>query len=52
MNIKVFNIIWRINEARHKSWHETCTCKYRLNVSVCNNSNIGIMINADVNAKN
>ena len=27
----------RTNEARHVGWHETCKCKYRLDVSVCNN---------------
>ena len=29
----------RINETRHVSWHETCTYKCRLDVSVCNNKN-------------
>ena len=37
MNIKVFNLISRTNEARHVSCHETCTCKCRLDPSVCNN---------------
>ena len=37
MNIKVFNLISRINEAMHVSWHETCTCKCRLDASICNN---------------
>ena len=36
INIKVFNLMSRINETRYASWHETCTCKWRLNVSVCN----------------
>ena len=36
MNIKVFNLMSRINEARHTSWHETSTCKCRLDTSVCN----------------
>ena len=27
MNIKVFNLILRINETIHASWHETCACK-------------------------
>ena len=26
----------RINEKRHISRHETCTCKFRLDVSICN----------------
>ena len=37
MNIKVFNQISRTNETRDVSWHETCKCKCRLDVSVCNN---------------
>ena len=36
MNIKVFNLMSRINETRHVSWHETCTRKCRLDASVCN----------------
>ena len=36
MNIKVFNPMSRTNETRHVSWHETCTCKCRLDASVCN----------------
>ena len=27
----------RIKETRHISWHETCTCKCRLDVNVCIN---------------
>ena len=27
----------RTNETRYIGWHETCRCKCRLNVSVCNN---------------
>ena len=52
MNIKLFNLMSKINETRRLSWHETCTCKSRLNPSVCYNKQCGIMINADVNAKN
>ena len=37
INIKVFNLMSRINETRHIEWHETCKCKYRLDASVCNN---------------
>ena len=36
MNIKVFNLMPRINETRHVSWHETCTCKCRLGAIVWN----------------
>ena len=27
----------RTNETRHTKWHEACTCKCRLDSSVCNN---------------
>ena len=37
LNVKVFNLISRTNEARHIKWHETCKCKCRLEASVCNN---------------
>ena len=37
LNIKVFNLMSRANEARRIKWHETCKCKCRLDVSVCNN---------------
>ena len=42
----------RTNEAKHIEWHETCKCKCRSNGSVCNNNKVGMMVNADVNAKN
>ena len=37
INIKIFNLMSGINETRHVSWHETCTCKCRLDASVFNN---------------
>ena len=36
-NIKVFNLMSRNNKTRHIEWHETCKCKFRVDVSVCNN---------------
>ena len=50
MNAKVFNLASGTNETRHMKWHETCKCKCRLVFVIINN--LGIMINADVNAKN
>ena len=41
----------RTNEARHAGWYETCRCKCRLNAIVCNNNNVEIMRNVDVNVK-
>ena len=37
LNVKVFNLMWRTNEARFIEWHETCKCKCRLDAIVCNN---------------
>ena len=48
LNVKVFNLMSRTNEARDIEWHETCKCKCRLDASVCNNKQR--WNNADVNA--
>ena len=37
INVKVFNLMSRSNQARHIECHETCKCKCRLDLSVCNN---------------
>ena len=37
INIKVFNLMSRTNEARHIKRHKTCKCKCRLDTSVFNN---------------
>ena len=37
LNIKVFNLMSKTNEARHIEWHETYKCKCSLDASVCNN---------------
>ena len=50
LNVKVFDLMSRTNEKRYIEWHETCKCKCRLDAIVCNN--VGIKVNADVNAKN
>ena len=52
LNVKVFSQMSRTNETKHIEWHETCKWKCRLDISVCNNSNVGVMINAGVNANN
>ena len=36
INVKVFNLMSRINETRHIIWHETCKCVCRLTSAVCN----------------
>ena len=39
-NVKVFNLMSRINETRQKIWHETCKCVCRLASAVCNSRQI------------
>ena len=51
LNVKVFNLMSKTNETRHIKWHEQCKCKSRLDASVCNKNNTGIMINAGLNIK-
>ena len=36
INIKVFNLLARINETRRIVWHEMCKCVCRLTSAVCN----------------
>ena len=36
MNVKVFNMLARINETRKVVWHETCKCVCRLTSTICN----------------
>ena len=40
INVKVFNLMSRINETRNIIWHETCKCVCRLTSSVCNSRQI------------
>ena len=40
INVKVFNLISKINETRQIVWHETCKCVCRLTSSVCNGMQI------------
>ena len=35
INVKVFNLMSRVNEARVLLKHESCECKCRLNENVC-----------------
>ena len=37
LNVKVFNLVSGVNEARRIAWHETCKCKCRFEHSVYNN---------------
>ena len=36
LNVKLFNLMLRTNEARFLKWHETCKCIYRLDGIICN----------------
>ena len=40
INMKVYNFLKRLNEARSILWHESCKCVCKLNSSVCNNKQI------------
>ena len=40
INVKVFNLIARINETRQIVWHETCKCICKLTSAVCNSRQI------------
>ena len=40
INVKAFNLMSRINEARQIMWHETCKCVFRLTSAVCNTRQI------------
>ena len=37
MNSEANNLLSKINETRHVTWHKTFACKCRLDASVCNN---------------
>ena len=37
IKVKVFNLMSRTNQTRHRKWHKICKCKCRLDASVCNN---------------
>ena len=36
LHVKVFSLVSGTNETRRIEWHETCKCKCRFNISVCN----------------
>ena len=40
INVRVFNLMQRINETRRVIWHETCKCMCRLTSAVCNTKQV------------
>ena len=40
VNMKVYNFLMTLNEARNVLWHESCKCVCQLNSSACNNNQI------------
>ena len=40
INVKLFNLMLRINKTRQIIWHETCKCVCRFNSAVCNSRQI------------
>ena len=51
INVKVFNLMSRINETRQILWHETCKFVCRLSVAIVIVSKYGTMTNVDANAE-
>ena len=37
INVKVFNLMSITNGTGHTKFHKTCKCRYRLDLSICNN---------------
>ena len=52
LNVKVYNLMSLTNETRHVEWHKTCKCICRFDGIICNNKQLGMKINVDVNSKN
>ena len=40
INVRVFNLMSRINETRQIIWHETCKCICRLTSAACNSRQV------------
>ena len=40
INVKIFNLMSRINETRQIVWRETCKCICRLTKAICNSKQI------------
>ena len=51
LNVKVYNLMSRANEARYIEWHETCNCECKFGANVCDNKQRCNRNNADVNVK-
>ena len=37
LNVKVFNLMLRTNEARYREWDESCKCECKFRENICNN---------------
>ena len=51
INVRVFNLMSRVNETRHIIWQETCKCVCRLTASICNSKQRCNEENAIVNVE-
>ena len=40
INVKVYNLMTRINETKNIVWHETCKCICRLSNKICNSRQV------------
>ena len=52
LNVKLFNLMSRTNETRHIKWHESVSVNVDWMQVFVIISNVGMMINVDVNVKN
>ena len=52
LNVKVFNLVSGTNETRRIEWYECVSVNADLTVMFVIKNNVGMMINAGVNAKN
>ena len=50
--VKLFNLISTTNETRHIKWHKAWKCESKFGPIFVIINNVGIKINADVNATN
>ena len=51
INLRVFNLLLRLNETKRIVWHQTCKCVCRLTSSICNSRQIMTETNADASVQ-
>ena len=51
INLRVFNLLLRLNETKRIVWHQTCKCVCRLTSSICNSRQIMTETNVDASVQ-